>query len=57
MATIQQTKQVQKVHSEAGRDFKVLVRTLDFTPIEMKATGESDALISSYTGYCAPSQS
>lgn len=57
MATIQQTKQVQKVHREAGRNFKVLVRTLDFTPSEMNAAGESDALISSYTGYCAPSQS
>lgn len=57
MATIQQTKQVQKVHREAGRNLKVLVRTLDFTPSEMKATRDSDALISSYTGHCAPSQS
>lgn len=56
-ATIQQTKQVQKVHREAGKNLKVLVRTLDFTPSEKKATRDSHALISSYTGHCAPSQS
>ena len=35
MATVQQTKQVHKVHREAGKNLKVLVRTLDFTLKEM----------------------
>lgn len=51
------SKQVQKVHREAGRTLKVLVRILDFILNEMKTTREFDALISSSIGCCFPSQS